>query len=159
MSIYYQNSRGLKTKTKGFYNNLLNSEHSIICLTETWLQDSISSNELFDNRYTVIRADRNLKTTHKSDGGGVLIALLKSCFKNIYTNTSWLTPSVEMASVSVTLQNNELLHIFCLYLEPKYSYTKLELLLTNLEKICIANPNDRFLIVGDWNIPEFVIYN
>jgi hypothetical protein len=159
MSVYYQNSRGLKTKTNSFYNNLLNSEYSIICLTETWLQDAISSNEIFDSRYTVIRADRNLKTTHKSDGGGVLIALLKTYFKNFHTNISWLTPSVEMTCVSATLQNNELIHIFCIYLEPKYSLTKLELLLTNLERICIENSEDNFLIVGDWNVPEFVSYN
>jgi hypothetical protein len=64
-----------------------------------------------------------------------------------------------MVCVSTTLNNNEKMHIICIYLEPKYSCTKLELLLNNLEKIYHDNSDDKFLIIGDWNIPEFVSFN
>jgi hypothetical protein len=38
--------------------------------------------------------------------------------------------------------NNEKMHIICIYLEPKYSCTKLEFLLNNLEKIYHDNSDD-----------------
>jgi hypothetical protein len=82
MSIYYQNTCGLKTKTKTFYKNLLNSEHSIVSITKTWLQEHISSNELFDDGYFVVRNDRNLSLTRKADGGGVLVALREKNFRS-----------------------------------------------------------------------------
>lgn len=160
MSIYYQNTRGLKTKTKSFYENLLNSDHSIVCLVETWLQDNISSSELFDDRFFVVRGDRNLRLTNKCDGGGVLIALSKSKFKSFTSVTSWITPTVEMACVTAISHKNVQLHIFCIYLEPNFSFTKLDLLLSNLERIVNENSDDDILIVGDFNIPNFVdIYN
>jgi hypothetical protein len=42
-------------------------------------------------RDIVIRNDRNFKATAKSDGGAVLVALLKSKFKSFYENASWIT--------------------------------------------------------------------
>jgi exonuclease III len=159
MSIYYQNTRGLKTKTKKFLKNLLNSQFSVICLVETWLQDSVSSCELFDDRYFVFRNDRNLNLTLKSDGGGVLIALHKSMFKSFMAKPCWIVPTVEMVCISATTHENRKLNIVCLYLEPKFSYTKLELLLTNLEKVYQEHSNEEFLILGDWNVPEFNSHN
>ena len=72
--VYYQNVRGLRTKTEGFFTNLLTEEYDIVALTETWLCDSIFSSELFDDRYTVIRRDRSTTATR---GGGVLAAFNK----------------------------------------------------------------------------------
>jgi hypothetical protein len=114
MSIFYQNTRGLKTKTKSFYKNLLDSDHSVICITETWLHEHISSNELFDCRYFVIRNDRNFALSRKADGGGVLIALTKNDFKSFIQKPSWITPTVEMVGISSILIDNTKLHIICL---------------------------------------------
>lgn len=46
-SIFYQNVRGLNTKIDEFYCNLTGLDFNIICLTETWLGDSISNDLLF----------------------------------------------------------------------------------------------------------------
>lgn len=75
INIYYQNIRGLRTKTHNFYRQLSLENYDIIILTETWLNESVCSAELFDDRYIVYRRDRN---NSKKDGGGVLIAVLKS---------------------------------------------------------------------------------
>lgn len=71
--VYYQNVRGLRTKTETFHENLLSEEYDIIALTETWLCDGIFSEELFDERYNVVRKDRHTATR----GGGVLVAFNK----------------------------------------------------------------------------------
>ncbi|KAL4720459.1 hypothetical protein ACJJTC_011820 [Scirpophaga incertulas] len=67
LTLLYQNVRGLRTKTTEFYNNLLLSNHDIILVTETWLNDGILDSELSDNRYEIFRRDRG------SNGGGVMV--------------------------------------------------------------------------------------
>lgn len=158
MSIYYQNTRGLRSKTRQLYLNALNSDHSIICFTETWLNGGVKTGELFDDRYHVVRNDRCHLVSDKSDGGGVLIGLEKSSFKTVIAKPSWKVPTVDMVAVSTTLHNNKKIYVFCIYLEPRFTLTKLELLLSGLEKIIFENPTGDFLIFGDWNIPSFIDY-
>ncbi|CAH1989210.1 unnamed protein product [Acanthoscelides obtectus] len=59
--IYYQNTRGLRSKTTEFFNNVRASDYDIICLTETWLKDGVCSSELFGADYTVFRRDVHKK--------------------------------------------------------------------------------------------------
>lgn len=58
LSIYYQNTRGLRTKTEELYNNILLSSYDIIVFTETWLNSNICNSELIDSRYILYRRDR-----------------------------------------------------------------------------------------------------
>ena len=70
--------RGLRTKTADLYAASYESEYDVIVLTETWLDDAISSTMLFDdNRFTVYRTDRSTTNSTKTRGGGVLIAVKK----------------------------------------------------------------------------------
>ena len=75
LSIYYQNTRGLYTKTTTFYKNCSSSDYDVICITETWLNSSINNAELFPSSYHTLRCDRNFNSINRSRGGGVLIAL------------------------------------------------------------------------------------
>jgi hypothetical protein len=45
------------------------------CLTETWLNYIIFSQNLFPATYSVFRADRDYLTSNTTRGGGVLIAV------------------------------------------------------------------------------------
>lgn len=75
LMLYYQNVRSLKNKIDLFYNASSSSTYDFICITESWLIDSISSSEFIDiNKYSVIRRDRDLTATDSSRGGGVLLA-------------------------------------------------------------------------------------
>ncbi|KAL0828963.1 hypothetical protein ABMA28_003854 [Loxostege sticticalis] len=75
LNMYYQNTRGLRTKTHTFKRNLQLNQHDVISLTETWLIDGINDSELFDERYLVWRRDRNYQCTQEKYGGGVLLAV------------------------------------------------------------------------------------
>lgn len=55
-----------------FSLSVLENEYDIIILTETRLNETIDIKELFDDRYTLFKKDRNLG---KDMGGGVLIAI------------------------------------------------------------------------------------
>ncbi|XP_008484612.1 uncharacterized protein LOC103521280, partial [Diaphorina citri] len=77
LSIYYQNCRGLRTKQNEFTSNFVGTDFDVICLTETWLKDSIFSSSYFiTNDYYVYRKDR-LYNDEVQFGGGVLIAVKK----------------------------------------------------------------------------------
>lgn len=78
-TVYYQNVRGLRTKSKPFYDNVALSNYDAYCITETWLPQHIGSADYFTAEYTVFRNDRDYATTGQKYGGGVLIAL-KKCF-------------------------------------------------------------------------------
>lgn len=86
LSIYYQNVRSIKNKSKllEFNTNLYNSCDlpDVIALTETYLDPSIKSSELGLIGYTIFRDDRDAMLTGLTRGGGVLLAVknhLTSC--------------------------------------------------------------------------------
>lgn len=64
--VYYQNVQGLRTKTHTFCENLLASNYDVSCLTETWLNGSVFTGELFSDRYAVNRRDRESSTPNST---------------------------------------------------------------------------------------------
>lgn len=75
LNVYYQNCRGLRTKTSDFYLSSLSCEYDLICVTESWLKPHIDSSELICDNYNVFRRDRCQSNSSKKDGGGVLLAV------------------------------------------------------------------------------------
>jgi hypothetical protein len=75
IEIFYQNVRGLRTKCSEFTNNIYVPNYKIYCVTETWLNDTVNSYNLFPATYSVFRADRDYQNYHGTRGGGVLIAI------------------------------------------------------------------------------------
>ncbi|XP_050503495.1 uncharacterized protein LOC126882561 isoform X2 [Diabrotica virgifera virgifera] len=63
ITTYYQNCRGLPTKTAEFIQNVHSESYDFIILTETWLANDIQDGELFNKNCVVYRKDRNLKIT------------------------------------------------------------------------------------------------
>jgi hypothetical protein len=74
--------------------NILTHTYDLIILTETWLHGNIANNEFIDSRYIVYRCDRNRMTTGRSDGGGVLVAALRS-------HRVTLCPHIPSASLTI----------------------------------------------------------
>ena len=66
------NARSLKGKVPEFHAIIKEHQPDIICVTETHIDDSISSSELFPSNFNVYRKDRNCS------GGGVAIAVKNS---------------------------------------------------------------------------------
>lgn len=70
LSILYQNVRGLRTKTREFYNNVICSNSHIIAVTESWLCEGILDSELSDSQNDIHRHDRG----DGRRGGGWMIS-------------------------------------------------------------------------------------
>lgn len=117
LSIYYQNVRGLRTKTDDFYHSSLQSDFDVICITETWLNNTVNSSELFSDNYNVYRSNRSFQATFKKDGGGVAIGVRTSLLSSqisVLTNSSVF----ELIGVYVRLKSGKRLIVCCVYFPP-----------------------------------------
>lgn len=160
LKIYYQNVRGLRSKTMQFYRNLSLSSYDILILTETWLMPGVSDSELFDDRYIVWRRDRDYAVTGQSRGGGVLIAVrkdLNATPQPCYCSTAedlWLTLSIKQRNIRSSIKVS--LNICVLYLCKQnlgLSFSnQLNNFLFKLDDILINKPNEKYLIIGDFNM-------
>lgn len=160
LSIYHQNVRGLRTKTHTFIRNVLRNSFDVITLTETWLIDGVNDSEIFDDRYLVWRRDRNYSRTGQTRGGGVLIAVKKDFVVDGYKD--WCS-SAEDVWVELTLRSPQATHklyICTAYIiDENHGYTLGEQLVNFSEKLTassINRPNDRLLILGDFNMPNIM---
>lgn len=165
---YIQNTRGLRGKIKeGFKNNFILANHDFISLTETWLNDTHSSSELFDDTYNTFRADRNVHNynilrANRPDlppetnvmGGGCLIAL-----KNEYSAlrmTKW-EDEIPFDNVWLKLNTsgNSKIYLHTIYLPGWASFEHYNMYFEQLHDIInIRDPYARFVLLGDFNIPS-----
>lgn len=159
LKMYYQNARGLRTKTHAFRRGVLLSSYDIISLTETWLPDGLGDSELFDDRYIVWRRDRNYQLTQVKYGGGVLLATHRRL--TAVERPEWHS-SAEDIWVTITTKkanrrsHSNKIHICTLYLCKENlgnSFnTQLQNFSEKLSLIVSSCPNDLFLILGDFNL-------
>lgn len=164
LKIYYQNVRGLRTKTTDFKSSVGLSDYDVICLTETWLHDQIFDDELFDDRYCVWRRDRDYALTGQVRGGGVAIAVRRDILAD--AQPQWQS-SAEDLWVTIRLRRNpnKNLHICVLYLCEKVFGNSFSSQLSNfldtLENFMSNRSDDTFLVLGDFNMSaiEWIPYN
>lgn len=159
ISVYYQNVRGLRTKVDEFFLAATESNYDVIIITETWLNDQFYSQQLFGDRYTVYRKDRNSDTSTKKRGGGVLIAVtnrLSSALPAIL-----IDQSVEHLWVNIFV-NSCVVAIGAIYLPPEFSndVSIMEKHLRSAQDINNSlHPGDCHLLMGDYNQTNLVWSN
>lgn len=66
--FHYQNMRGLRSQLTDIFNNPLNSDADNVCLTETWLNSSMGTSEIFCDSFEVFCRDRDDFASTKRDG-------------------------------------------------------------------------------------------
>lgn len=175
LTIYYQNARGLRTKSQEFLSNILNCNYDIICITETSLNQSFYSSEYFDTRYDVFRCDRNETITGHSVGGGVLVAVRRELCASARADLCAPPPADELFitiplhvpapaastvpapphSTTPIFPNGPCLRVICTYI-PHSSEHKQLLgdFYDRLGELQCSRPNDTYLVLGDFNVTE-----
>jgi len=150
----------LKNKIQDFKVNVAASDSfDIICLVETWLDDSVSDLELSLKDYDFIRSDRNFTKSGKSRAGGLLIYFKKSInFKLLSSNDHY----VENVVVKFTV-DTKLFILSLVYLPPASTVTQCDSLIKafseysqNLIDNCMIMDNgENILLLGDFNLPGY----
>ncbi|CAH2209126.1 jg22867, partial [Pararge aegeria aegeria] len=158
IELLYQNVRGLRTKTEMFRLNILNHRYDLILITESWLTEGIYDREICDDRYDVLRCDRNSKTSTKKKGGGVLLCARKEL--NIQLHREWTCPGVESLWATIPAQSQQIqgtrnIHIGLIYAPPDNILpTRLESISSRLAELIAQYPNDYIILAGDFNLPN-----
>lgn len=147
VSLYYQNVRGLRSKTRFFYNNVSHSEYDILALTETFLTSSVSDGELFPPGYTVIRKDRQ----GDAGWGGVLLAVRDCFLVREIIEIDGLTLDKELIFAIVNWKNVKFL-CCVVYLPPSYDDVLYLNVLTCIESAICAYSNMHVILIGDFNL-------
>lgn len=154
LRVFYQNVRGLRTKIDSFHLAVADSEYDVIVLTETWLDDSILSTQLFNGSFSVFRTDRSPLNSRKSRGGGVLIAV--SSHLCCHVDPAPVSQSLEQLWVKIKLQTHSL-SVGVLYLPPDRR-SDISLIQQHVDSIgCVLaglSPGDGAILLGDYNHPE-----
>lgn len=151
LSIYYQNCGGMRSKLSEFRNNLLCTNYDIVIITETWLMPGIFDSEITDDRYILFRRDRDFSTSDKKDGGGIIVAIKKHI--PAIRNTNLEDENVEELFINLQLPKTRI--ILCVtYIPPATRYGTYETHLQKLQTLYTADSDTKFLIIGDYNIPD-----
>ncbi|KAL0870278.1 hypothetical protein ABMA27_005303 [Loxostege sticticalis] len=150
LNIYYQNIRGMRTKTNVILQNIMLCSYDVIVLTETWLNSSIFDNEFIDSRYRVYRRDRSVLSSSKLDGGGVLIAVSK------YIQSSrvpkWETQCEDLwITIDVKLNNCHKKIAICAVYLPSPARLETQNTFTN-NVANVLDYTDNVIILGDFNL-------
>ena len=123
-------------------------------LAETWLIEGITNKEFIDDRYTIYRRDRCTKSTNKTRGGGVLVAVLKifgSFQLDVNTNCReeiWIKVSI----------NNVNFVIGAVYIPPDSSPEIYTEHCSTIELVSSEYSDSVICVVGDFNLPNISWY-
>lgn len=157
--------RGLRTKSHTFLEAILCNNFDVLCITESWLNDNFYNAEYFDDRYEVFRCDRSSAACDLERGGGVIIAVRRE-LQPWHRVDMRASPPAEELWVSLPLRVNtgppstaapgsapRYLHLVCTYIAHSSNH---ELLLSRfydrVSEYVLCNPDDVFVVLGDFNI-------
>ena len=144
VNIMYYNVRSLLPKLDELRIVCETEKPGIVCIVESWLDNSISDNEISIPTYQLFRHDRN------RHGGGVAIYVHFSFICNVILKAG----PFDLEFISVSLLSRSSFGKFCLclfYRPPSSPVSVLDNLCTTLQ---IVNPVDfsNFLLLGDFNV-------
>lgn len=150
LNIFYQNTRGLRSKLITFSHNIASCDFDLVCITETWLNNGVFTSELFSDNFSVFRRDREDSASKKSDGGGVLIAVRCGIQS---THHRELQSNAEDVWISITAKNNKKIYLCCVYLPPgdDFAYSCFT---NNLNSINHIFDKNTVVILGDFNMSQ-----
>ena len=151
LTIFYQNVRGLRTKTQDLRLALSSSDYDVIALTETWLGSDILNSELSSD-YVIHRLDRNPSTSLMHRGGGVLIGVKRHLRCKVISLTN--ADSVEQVAVCISLPKQSV-YICCVYIRPNSEPAIYSRHASCVQELCeLAATTDTVIALGDYNLPR-----
>ena len=133
--------------------NCLNISHDCIIVTETWLDSSVFSAELFPSTYIVLRSDRRFQLVNRSKGGGVVLAISDKYVRQA-VDASVITDAIPLIDIVVCKCSisGVSFYLVGVYLVPDLPLSDVVLFLELLESLLFGFP---VIFIGDFNFPGF----
>ncbi|CAH1273383.1 Hypp5110 [Branchiostoma lanceolatum] len=139
------NFRSIRNKVPELHAFCEAVQPDIVVGTETWLDSSVGSCEVFPDTYNVFRRDR------ASRGGGVLVTV-----KNNIIATHHPEPDCpcELTWVQVQLANSKSIFIGAYYRPPTAGHDDFAALERSVLQMRANNNNAHIWLAGDFNLPD-----
>lgn len=148
--LFYQNVRGIRTKTFQTLSFIESSGFDLIAFTETGCNESISDTEFVPVGYHIIRCDR---TDGRKQGGALLVAAPRFELRRVPTpeNIDINNCCFELVCAAVYLKNRFLFACSVVYIPPKTNENDYLLMFHILENLC-CKYKSKIVILGDFNL-------
>ena len=140
------NFQSIKKKTAEVEALVELYDPDVIQGTETWLNEQISTSEIFPDGYTVYRMDRQ-----NDSHGGVVLAHKPNI--TVTERMDWMIGDSEIIWHQLELQKRRSVVIGTVY-KPKHDGKTLQDLSASLRKIQSDSPSSDIIIGGDFNQPN-----
>lgn len=155
--ITHLNIRSLLPKITQLRADLLYSPVDVFCISETWLNKSITNGLISIDGYSLERHDRNWSDAlcggPVKTGGGVCIFIRKSLQYGVNLSHWISSPDLEMICITLVPSNCRKCIIFCCYRPPKGN---LEICLKSIEGALLELTDTPsrldICILGDFNV-------
>jgi hypothetical protein len=140
------NCRSVRNKVGHFHSIIEFSEADFVFGTESWLDASVLSSEIFPPTFQVYRKDRLNQV-----GGGVFLAA-----KSIFTSSPEPKYEGDFEGVccSIILHSGKKLYLFCVYRPPDGTEDYLNGFYSSVGLLFRDHPNAELVICGDFNLPD-----
>lgn len=154
-SMYYQNVRGLRTKTQDFRLSSTGCDYDVISLTETGLHSGLNDGELVDcNDFCIYRCDRSELNSDHERFGGVLVAV-----RSKIASERIVVPSTECVEMVVARLRfcKMCVYICCLYIpsgSPVSVYRQYTDALRTVVEFIDMDAVDKLYVAGDFNMRD-----
>lgn len=143
---------GIITKVNEVFAEVSAADFDVYMFTETRLNDSINSNNLFPpNDFDIYRCDRSMNTSNKKSGGGVLISVHKK-----YNSDLIITGEPYGCEQLWCIIKNKEKKIFLgvLYIPPNSTEIIYEKHMSLAKNVCEKADNQTTIVLyGDFNLP------
>ena len=147
LKIAHLNIRSLYNKLDEITFILCKSEIDILCISESWLDNSITDNEINIPGYIIERRDRNRQ------GGGVLMYIRETVKYDLRRDISEVSPAVENIWIEVKCTqsnfNKKSILVACFYRPPSSKVDYYNGILDITEKASLEDKE--LIILGDLN--------
>ena len=140
------NARSLLPKINDLRALAFTFTPSVIFITETWLDSSISGLDISLNNYISYRSDRE-----KGIGGGVLLYIHETLKSHHISMPTF--DSIEIVCAIIRLTNNLKMLVGTIYRPPKFD-SSTDIVLHNLFITLSNYPSHFKFISGDFNLPD-----
>ena len=147
ITCYYLNIRSIVNKLSAFQAHVYLSDFDVVCLSETWLSDSLIDQEILPSNYNIYCNDR------PSCGGGVLIATKDNI--PVTAVTPYLSSSHAFEILSIKLNLRKPIILTCVYIPPgSNDLPAMSILVSTLIQVIQSDPSSDTIVVGDFNLPD-----
>ena len=156
LNIAHINTRSLLSKKDSLQIYLDNSNLSILCISETWLNRHIPDNLTYFRGYNIIRNDRKVLNVNRQteNGGGVAILIQKDlacdCITMADTNTS--NKDAELLWVVIRPPFVKPITICAAYRPPTGSENEFTDILSEAVELACGRIRGEIFVLGDFNL-------